>query len=90
MAIKDIVSIASKVLESVGVNCPKGFTESFANELAKQFGGSSVYIRSGLTEEGRMERDERIRSEFNGRNIKQICERYQIKRTRIYEIINRK
>lgn len=90
MAIADIVRIAERVLESIGHQSPEGFSDYFADELAKQLGGSRVYFRSGMTTEERRQRDKRIRSEFNGRNIKQICERYGVKRSRLYQILNEK
>lgn len=69
-----------------------GMNEHFASQVAealmrglrKKLGGQEVYIPV----HDRRARDEAIRAEFNGRNQAEICRRYRISRSRLYQIVD--
>lgn len=57
--------------------------------LTERFGGRQIYIPARR----RMviaDRDRVIRSSYNGRNGNALCRRYEISRTRLYQIIRKK
>lgn len=88
MAVERIKHIAVKVLEMCGHEVPDTFTEALAVELTRQLGGERVYISSCPLDKN--ERDKAIRREFNGRNIRQMCEKYDLSRRSVYRIVNKK
>ena len=67
-----------------------GMTDHFAEQIAAAIvrglcrlrGGQDIYIPA----EDKIARDERIRSEFNGRNRREVMEKFGIKKSRLYEI----
>lgn len=69
-----------------------GFTDHFAEQIAaaitrglqRRLGGQDVYIPA----EDKRDRDARIRQEFNGRNRDEIMKKYDISKSRLYEIIS--
>lgn len=73
------------VRERIGVH--EVFVARVAEEilqgLREQLGGREVYIPAP----DKAERDERIRAAFNGRNAREVCARYGVSRTRLYQII---
>lgn len=76
------------VREETGLN--EGFASQFAarilDGLRKRLGGKEVYIPA----EDRQARDAAIRADYNGRNRQEVCRKYGISRTRLYEIIGEK
>jgi Mor family transcriptional regulator len=68
-----------------------GFNEHFATQFAerilqgirRRLGGQDLYIPAP----DRTARDAAIRREFNGRNRDEVCRKYGISRTRLYEIV---
>jgi len=88
MAVEQIRRIAVKVLKMCGHEVPETFSEALAVEIAKQLGGERVYISSCPLDKD--ERDKAIRKEFNGRNIRQMCEKYDLSRRTVYRIVNKK
>lgn len=56
--------------------------------LVKRCGGDRLYVPSGrVCRQSLIDRDNRIRREFNGTNGRQIGEKYGISKSRLYEII---
>lgn len=58
------------------------FAAAAVTGLRRTHGGTSIYIPSI----GNAERDRSILREFNGTNAREICQRYDISRSRLYEI----
>ena len=50
--------------------------------LRARMGGQSVYIPA----KDKRARNDAIRREFNGTNLAEICKRYNLSKTRVYEI----
>lgn len=76
------------VRERIGVNevfVPR-VAEEILQGLRESLGGREVYIPAP----DKLERDVHIRAEFNGRNAKEVCDRYGISRARLYQIIGSK
>lgn len=76
------------VRERIGVNemfVPR-VAEEILQGLRESLGGREVYIPAP----DKLERDAQIRSEFNGRNAKEVCDRRGISRARLYQIIGSK
>lgn len=75
------------VREEIGLN--ENFASQFAARilagLRKRMGGREVYIPS----EDQTERDAAIRGEYNGRNVKELCQRYALSRSGLYRIVGR-
>lgn len=69
-----------------------GFTDHFAEQIAaaitrglqRKLGGQEIYVPA----EDKRDRDEHIRAEFNGRNREQIMKKYDISKSRLYEIVS--
>ncbi|BBL75597.1 Mor transcription activator family protein [Methylomagnum ishizawai] len=67
-------------------------SEKFAEDLAcgildflyRDHGAGRVYIPAPSLES----RDEAIRREFNGSNLKELMEKYHLSKSRVYEIVN--
>lgn len=57
-----------------------------ARWMGTQAGGDVLYCPK-TSDADRAERDEAIRREFNGRNRQEVCDRYGISKSRLYEII---
>jgi Mor family transcriptional regulator len=82
------------VREEIGMN------ERFANDVAsalvrgmrKRYGGQTLGRRGAIyvPAPDKTERNTAIRAEFNGTNAAQVCTRYQISRSRLYQIVNSK
>lgn len=51
-------------------------------------GGTDYYL-PGLTHLTRQERDARIRTEWNGKNVKHLCRKFGVGRTTLYRIVSR-
>lgn len=68
-------------------NLPEGLASHFAIQLTdalrRQLGGQEIYIPAP----DKQARDAAIRAEFNGRNRAEVCARYNISRSRLYEIV---
>lgn len=54
--------------------------------MGKVAGGDVLYCPK-TSDADRADRDEAIRREFNGRNRQEVCDRYGISKTRLYEIL---
>ena len=57
--------------------------DAIVDALYSQAGGDTVYI----LKKRKIDR-EALKSEFNGRNIDDLCARFQITRQRVYQILN--
>lgn len=55
--------------------------------LRRRRGGDTLYIPTGIAPGGRRQRDQAIRSEFNGRNIRELCAKHRLSRSRMYDIL---
>lgn len=64
----------------------KSVSEKVVCRLAEQFGGRQIYI-SAHRRNALIKRDRLIRSRYNGRNGHELCRRYDISRTRLYQIL---
>lgn len=76
-----------RAMKNNGIDRQKAVSvsEQFVCRIAEQFGGRQVYIshrRNAL-----VKRDRLIRSHYNGRNGHELCRRYDISRTRLYQIL---
>lgn len=69
-----------------------GMREPFAADMAaaileglqEMHGGNNLYI----TAPDKTARNAAIRAEFNGTNSEEVCRKYGVKRTRLYEIVS--
>lgn len=58
--------------------------------IRKRYGGVQLGRRGlYIPAPSKAERDAQICAEFNGRNVSEICKKHGIKRSRLYQIINR-
>lgn len=68
-----------------------GFNKHFASQIAealvrgirKRLGGQSFYIPAP----DKSARDKKIKEEFNGTNIDEVCEKYNVSKTSVYRIV---
>lgn len=60
--------------------------ENFA-KLVQVFGGTNIYIPKAEAF-GRTVRNEKIRQEYNGRNIKSLAVKYGLTERQVYKLIN--
>ena len=68
-----------------------GFTEHFASQIAeaivrgmrRRLGPGEIYIAAP----SKLERDAAIKAEYNGRNLDEVCRKYGLRASRIYEIV---
>jgi Mor family transcriptional regulator len=79
--------ITKIVREEIGMNehFASQIAEALMRGLRRTLGGQEIYIPS----QDLRRRDQAIRDEFNGRNRDELCRRYGIGRTRLYEIVSR-
>lgn len=65
----------------------KNFTDAHALQIElkmrRQFGGSAVYIPKF----DHQTRRESIKAEFNGRNRKELCQKYDLSKAQFYRFI---
>lgn len=82
---QDIIGI---VREEIGMHEQMAtvFAQALVRGLRRRLGGQELYIPSP----NRAERDAAIRREFNGENLEEICKKFGLGRTRIYEIVSRR
>lgn len=79
-----IEAIITEVLHSkVDRSLANELRDAIVEALHKQAGGDTVYI----LKKPKIDRD-LLRSEFNGRNIDDLCGRFKITRQRVYQILN--
>ena len=79
-----IEAIITQVLHSkVDNGLADELRDAIVDALHKQAGGDTVYI----LKKRKIDR-EALKSEFNGRNIDDLCARFQITRQRVYQILN--
>ncbi len=79
-----IEAIITQVLHSkVENSLADELRDAIVDALYKQAGGDTVYI----LKKPKLDR-EALRAEFNGRNIDDLCARFQITRQRVYQILN--
>lgn len=65
--------------------------EAIVSGLVERRGGDELYIPTGTANPRRLaERNAAIRREFNGRNRRQLCEKWGISKSRLYEIVGEK
>lgn len=73
------------VREEIGMN--EGFASQIAAAIVRgmrlRYGTQSLYVPSL----GNQDRDAAIRSEFHGTNAGEICRKYRISRSRLYQIV---
>ena len=79
--------LTAMMREATGLHEPIAslMAERLLQVLRRRFGGGDLYIPA----RDRAERDKAIRAEFNGRNLNDLCRRYEISRTRVYEIVGK-
>lgn len=62
--------------------------EAIVSGLASRRGGDMLYVPTGNRKPRQLtERNAAIRAEFNGRNRKQLCEKWGISKARLYQIV---
>lgn len=62
--------------------------EAIVSGLAARRGGDVLYVPTGNRKPRQLtERNAAIRAEFNGRNRKQLCEKWGISKARLYQIV---
>ncbi|MFA6310611.1 MAG: Mor transcription activator family protein [Sterolibacterium sp.] len=82
------------VREEIGMN--EGFASQIAAALVRglrrRFRGQRLgdYYLSEQTGAEREERDAAIRAEFNGQNRDEVCQKYNLKKTQLYEIVGKR
>ena len=77
--------IIRRVIEGAGVSVAdrEKLIDQIMSALRRECGGLRVYINS--REKINIEQ---LRREFNGRNVRELSEKYQITNRRVYQIIN--
>ena len=77
--------IIRRVIEGAGLSVAdrEKLIDQIISALRFEFGGLRVYINS--REKINIEQ---LRREFNGRNVRELSEKYQITNRRVYQIIN--
>lgn len=77
-----------RTLKNNGIDRQKAesVSEQIICRLAEQFGGRQIYI-SAHRRIALVKRDRLIRSRYSGRNGHELCRRYDISRTRLYQIL---
>lgn len=78
IAIDDLQEQHKPVAESIGI-------ESFLN-LVKAYGGSSIYIPQ-MKEVTKLRIYRKISEEFDGMNIKQLANKYEVSESTVYNIV---
>ena len=79
------------VREEIGMN--EGFASQIAEALVRglrrRFRGQSLgdYYLAEQSAADREERDAAIRAEFNGQNRAEVCQKYGISKSRLYQIV---
>ncbi len=65
--------------------------EQIESEVRAIYGGAEWYIlrKKNLTPKEQADRNNQIRREFNGQNLKAICKRYEVSRTTVYRVARR-
>lgn len=63
--------------------------EAIVHGLTERRGGDLLYVPTGRRS-GLQSRNSAIRLEFNGRNCKQLCQKYDIGRSTLYKIVGSK
>jgi len=60
-------------------------------EVRSIYGGTDSYIccKKKLTDEELRVRNDQIRKEFNGQNLKAVCRKYELGRSTLYRIVKR-
>ncbi|WP_232290691.1 Mor transcription activator family protein [Polaromonas naphthalenivorans] len=76
------------VREEIGMNeaLASVFASAVVRGLRRRMGGSDLYIPAPDLSD----RDASIRREFDGKNLAHIMAKYNVKRTRVYEICARR
>lgn len=79
--------LTSIVRDEIGMNehFASQIAEALLRGLRRRMGGQEIYIPA----QDLRVRDRAIRAEFNGRNRDELCRRYEVSRTRLYEIVSR-
>jgi len=79
------------VREEIGMN--EGFASQIAEALVRglrrRFRGQNLgdYYLAEQSAADREERDAAIRAEFNGQNRAEVCQKYGISKSRLYQIV---
>jgi Mor family transcriptional regulator len=76
------------VSEEIGFNemMASQIAEALVRGLRKRMGGRDIYIPAP----DKSARDASIRAEFNGRNMDELCQKYNLGRSAIYKIVSGK
>lgn len=80
--------ITSTICEEMGLaeHLASNLADAITRRLRARFGGEDIYIPAT----DKRVRDEEIRREFNGRNRREVCRKYDISKSRFYEIIGKR
>lgn len=79
LSTEDLPDAVRRVAEVAGMDAVMG--------LVEEFGGSVMYIPK-LDSIARRHRDRRIREEWDGRNMQDLCKRFRLSHIRIAAIVN--
>lgn len=79
--------ITSTICEEMGMteHVASHLAAAITRRLRDRFGGEGIYIPAV----DKRARDGAIRREFNGRNRREVCRKYDISKSRLYEIIGK-
>lgn len=71
--------------EETGLNehAASQLADAIVQGLRRRFGGDYLYIPAA----DKRKRDDDIRREFNGLNRKEVCKKYNVSKSRLYEIV---
>lgn len=92
----DLVEQAASILKSQGGVPPvkaEDLAVAIADRMAMMWGGNQIWFPKGNWNGGALrcfqleERDWKIHREYNGKNRKELCDRYEIGPARLYQII---
>lgn len=86
-AVALLYEMTAIVREEIGMNelFAAQIAEAITRGLRKKLGGAEIYIPAP----DRRARDAAIRCEFNGTNRDEICRKYHISKSRLYQIVGR-
>ncbi len=86
----DLADQAAEILRDVGNLAPETASElgmTIAKRMAEQWGGRQFYFPKGVWFD-LDQRDWQIYSEYDGTNRQEICRRYSISPSRLYQILH--
>jgi Mor family transcriptional regulator len=91
-AASDDLQVQLRLLDQTLANC--GVADLWRSFIVSEyerasrvtFGGQALYVRAN----DKRERNARIRAEFNGTNLKEICEKYGVQKSTVYNVVGRR